>query len=153
MKQTNKKARERERSEEEMQRRNGADPRRQTRAQRERRRLSPAPRAPGCAGLAGRTGRPAPTLGSCCCRQPGGTQDSVTVPVPGTGSASPENPRPRGGLKGTLRPRTAPSCPAHEASHSGALPPSRHLALLRHVLGRQLHHGVGLLVALLQLRG
>lgn len=135
-----------------MQRRNGAAPRRQKSVQREPRRLSPARQDPGCEGLAGRTGRPAPTPGSCCCRQPGGTQDSVRGARPSTGSVSPENPGPHGGLKGTLHPKNGPPPVPHTRPPTRRPRPGRHLALLRHVLGRQLYHGVGLLVPLLQLR-
>lgn len=41
--------------------------------------LSPAHRAPGFEGLAGRTGRPPPTPGSWCYRQPGDVQDVIKV--------------------------------------------------------------------------
>jgi len=97
--QTNKKPQENKRSKEKMQRRNGVDLGRQNSASR-RTCNSPAHQAPGFEGLAGRTGRPAPTLGSWCCRQPGGMQDSVKGTWPSTSSVSPENPCPYGQPKG-----------------------------------------------------
>lgn len=39
--------------------------------------ISPARQAPGFEGLAGRTGRPPPTRGNWCCRQPGHGQDGI----------------------------------------------------------------------------
>lgn len=44
--------------------------------------ISPAHQAPGFEGLAGRTGRPPPTLGSWCCRAPGDVQEVIKGTVP-----------------------------------------------------------------------
>ena len=75
--------------------------------------LSPAHRAPGFEGLAGRTGRPPPTPGRWCYRQPRDVQDVIkvhaTVPVLFLQKTLPLT----GILKGTLHPKNSPpsSCP------------------------------------------
>lgn len=52
---------------------------------------SPAHRAPGFEGLVGRTGKPPPTPGCWCSRQPGGAQDGIKGTCCGTIPVSPEN--------------------------------------------------------------